>query len=272
MKVGGFRSIKLRRLARILEVPQYAAVGLLETLWFVVGSNTPRGDIGKLSDEEIASELGWERDADVLVTALVEAGWLDRDEGCRLVVHDWAQHAPEWVKKEWKRKDVVQTSSRRCPDNVETVSADNPVVCGKVEQGKVGEGRVEVGKAAPPVPRETIVRSAPDWDAQGFEAFYGAYPKKEKRELAVVEWDKLKPGPALQAELLAHVAARKKTHGWQKNGGEFVPLPETFLRDRRWTDEVKATGPSVSSVRPEPAGRVVPDAAATKRMLDEKFA
>lgn len=90
--------MKFKRLQRKLKESTRGVVGLLELLWIGTGKNAPRGDIGKMTNEEIAIMVDWSGDADVLVDSLVECGWLDTDKESRLIVHDWHQHAPSWVK------------------------------------------------------------------------------------------------------------------------------------------------------------------------------
>jgi DNA-binding MarR family transcriptional regulator len=70
--------------------------------------------------------------------------------------------------------------------------------------------------------------------ARAFEAFWAAYPKKEGRKDAEAAWAKV---DAPLAVLLAAVAARAKTEDWMKAKGQFVPLPATYLRGKRWEDE-----------------------------------
>lgn len=88
---------KTRRLARLLEIPPCFALGILESLWHTAAEQTPRGDIGALSDQDIADELFYEGEAERLVDALVDAGWLDRSDEYRLVIHDWSSHADSYV-------------------------------------------------------------------------------------------------------------------------------------------------------------------------------
>ena len=42
--------------------------------------------------------MGYDGDADELVAALVDCHWLDRHEVYRLVVHDWHDHAPNYLR------------------------------------------------------------------------------------------------------------------------------------------------------------------------------
>lgn len=89
--------LKFRKLQRRLHLPKYAVAGLLELLWIATAKNAPAGDIGKFDNESIATELDWHEDPDELITALIDTGWLDVLDGCRLFVHDWSTHAPWWV-------------------------------------------------------------------------------------------------------------------------------------------------------------------------------
>lgn len=88
---------KMRRLCRRLNIPQWQAVGVLESIWHLTGREAPRGDIGKLSDEDIALAIDYREDETKLIEALVASEWLDRDDTERLLVHDWHEHADDAV-------------------------------------------------------------------------------------------------------------------------------------------------------------------------------
>ena len=103
MKVKTTRLIKFKQLKRKLGgAPDWKAIGILETMWVNTCDNAPQGDIGKFSNEEIAAMLDWGEEqpqsADELVQILVDCKWLDESEEHRLVVHDWHDHAPNYIK------------------------------------------------------------------------------------------------------------------------------------------------------------------------------
>nr|WP_178095973.1 hypothetical protein [Pseudomonas sp. ALS1131] len=88
-----------------------------------------------------------------------------------------------------------------------------------------GEGQEEAGQAL----------SKPD-PLEGFDQFYRLYPKRRKRTDAEKAWRKLTPAQrqaAMQA-LPKHCAQ----HDWIKDGGQFVPLPASWLNGHRWEDEL----------------------------------
>jgi hypothetical protein len=108
---------KQRKLMLYLNVRSYVAVGILESLWALTAREAPRGDIGKLANEDIAIGIDYDRDPDALVKALVKAGWLDEHSTHRLVIHDWHEHADDAVKKYISRNKLTwATLEPTCPD------------------------------------------------------------------------------------------------------------------------------------------------------------
>jgi hypothetical protein len=67
-----------------------------------------------------------------------------------------------------------------------------------------------------------------------FEAFWSIYPKKTARHKAFESW--LKNNPPLDI-CLKTLEWQKKSEQWQKDRGQFIPLPATWLNQRRWEDE-----------------------------------
>src|SRR5258708_32104374 len=97
MKREAMTHTKMKRLCRKLDIPLWQGVGLLESRWHLTARETPRGDIGKISDEDIALAIDYRGDEAEMVEALIGSGWIDRDAVERLVVHDWHVHADDAV-------------------------------------------------------------------------------------------------------------------------------------------------------------------------------
>lgn len=112
MKRETFRHPKTLDLAARLQIPVYAAVGLLGSLWNWVPDVALAGDIGRWNNGVIANALGWTGDADTLIEALVASGWLDHDDTYRLVVHDWGQHCENWVRAKAEKAHVTLLGAR----------------------------------------------------------------------------------------------------------------------------------------------------------------
>lgn len=98
MKMTTITSVKFMRLKRKLGLTHWQAVGLLESLWVFVAANAMAGDVGRHTNEDIAAAIEWSGDCDQMINVLVETGWLDNHPECRLVVHDWDEHCPTYIK------------------------------------------------------------------------------------------------------------------------------------------------------------------------------
>lgn len=106
MKKGTPHHPKMRCLATTLKVPIPYAVGVMEMLWHYVAQVSPRGDIGVVSDLEIAGAVAWDKKPAKLIDVLVNCGWLDRNSEHRLVVHDWPEHCDNYIAKILRRKKL----------------------------------------------------------------------------------------------------------------------------------------------------------------------
>jgi len=118
MKRGTPTHPKMDDLMERLSVPRYAAAGILELLWHYAAKYTPQGDVGRYPDSRIAKAVEWDGDTETLISALVNAGWLDTCPKYRLIVHDWAAHADQAVKKRLQRQGLQFRISMdsHCPD------------------------------------------------------------------------------------------------------------------------------------------------------------
>ena len=72
----------------------------------------------------------------------------------------------------------------------------------------------------------------------GFDEFWSAYPKKVGKKAAVKAWAKATDKPGVQ-EIIGKINELKATKEWQKDGGQFIPHPATWLNEGRWDDAVK---------------------------------
>lgn len=106
MKSGTENKLKFKQLQRRLDLPLWQARGLLDTLWNFVATNCPAGDLGRFTDEEIATGIDWRGDAQELIQAFLDARWVDSnpDPRVRLLVHDWPEHCEDTVHKALARR------------------------------------------------------------------------------------------------------------------------------------------------------------------------
>lgn len=125
MKRNGPTHPKTLWLRSGLKLSKYEVVGLLEMFWHFVARTAPQGDIGKWTDEQIAEGVEWRGDASELVRNLVDSGFVDEDRKCRLIVHDWEEHADGALKKTLQRAGLafVKPADKRRTNGRQTASA-----------------------------------------------------------------------------------------------------------------------------------------------------
>lgn len=73
--------------------------------------------------------------------------------------------------------------------------------------------------------------------SEAFETFWAAWPRERRtgKGAAGRKWEKLEPPLERCLEVLERL---KATAQWQRDGGQFIPLPATWLGQRRWEDDV----------------------------------
>lgn len=86
---------------------------------------------------------------------------------------------------------------------------------------------------------QALAHQAKHNPADGFSRFYGLYPKRQKRADAEKAWRKLSPSLELQGVMLAALAQHVQLDSWTRDGGQFVPLPASWLNGKRWEDELQ---------------------------------
>ena len=77
-----------------------------------------------------------------------------------------------------------------------------------------------------------------------FDEFYAAYPRHDSKQAAILKFAKHMndcKDDAQRRELLdkmlGAIESQKKSEQWQKDNGKFIPMPATWLNQRRWEDE-----------------------------------
>src|SRR3990167_4085097 len=103
MKTGTDELLKFKVLKNILQKPSYQVIGILEGIWLFTLKNAYLGDIGKYTDEEISFGIEYEGDQNSLISALVDTRWLDRDDTHRLIIHNWKEHIPQYLRRKAER-------------------------------------------------------------------------------------------------------------------------------------------------------------------------
>lgn len=85
-----------------------------------------------------------------------------------------------------------------------------------------------------------------------FTEFWQAYPRKKSKGDAEKAWLKIKPDEQLTARIITAVQRATTSAEWQKDGGQFIPYPASWLRAKGWEDEIQP-GPQTPTGERRPA-------------------
>lgn len=96
---------KTMRMVVLLAVDRFKLIGHLHALWWWALDNVPMdGDLGDLTDEEIAMGAEWDGDAAAFAAALTAAGFINVREDTR-VLHDWYDYAGKLLGKRQRDRE-----------------------------------------------------------------------------------------------------------------------------------------------------------------------
>jgi len=128
---------KTLRAASVLKCDRHKLIGHLHELWWwAIDNLNPDGELGDLTDYEIAMAAEWDGDPEKFVAALTEAGYIDNDEECRYL-HDWYDYGGKLVErriKERQRSRDRRTTAQQPADDQTTT--DGTVQYSTVDNSK----------------------------------------------------------------------------------------------------------------------------------------
>jgi len=219
-KRGTLDHPKTRRLANLLGLEPWGALGILEALWHFTGQFAPDGELSRFKSSEIAAGVRYTGNANELLSALMEAGWIDKYRS-RLVIHDWPDHADQAVKKRVERLKVPFAFLPRRPSKTPHRDGQYPDVSGQsADMDILPEPEPEPVPVPEPEPRARD--GDPEWDRLLEE-----YPGQKNPEWDARFW------VSVDDHILfwRNFALWKQTRQWADG---FAPTLENYLRKGKW--------------------------------------
>ena len=70
-----------------------------------------------------------------------------------------------------------------------------------------------------------------------FERFWRSYPRKVGKAVAEKAFAKLSPSEELLETMLSAIERQRISEQWNRDNGQYIPHPATWLNGRRWEDE-----------------------------------
>ena len=160
-------------------------------------------------------------------------------ERCGLHISNISKTTSELVELGWLEKDGKGGYSKatryiiRLPDTLRTVVKSTTVV----ESTTVAKSTTStVAESTTRKEQINITNQLTDhlMVDDGFEEFWNRYPKKVGKTLAHQAWKKNK---VKVDEVLKTLHWQINSEQWQKQNGQFIPNPATYINQGRWQDE-----------------------------------
>lgn len=141
-----------------------------------------------------------------------------------------------WDKRQPKRERIDENSSERSrafrdrqrhatpESNDATPNSDDATPRNATQRRKTP--RVEKS-------REDKKKNTPLPPEGAFEDFWAAYPRKEAKKDAQAAFAKIDVPVSV---LLSAIEVQRRSESWTKASGQFIPLPASWIRGRRWED------------------------------------
>lgn len=119
---------------------------------------------------------------------------------------------------------LVDENNEKNQDDAEC-QADDSQMTDKCQHrlGKVRLGKVRLGK-------ETLL-------TETFDLFWDAYPKKVGKDAARKSWIKISDPEKTIKTILDALAWQVNLDQWNRNDGQYIPNPSTYLNQGRWLDQ-----------------------------------
>jgi hypothetical protein len=165
--------------------------------------------------------------------ALRNVGWLQARSGSLAVPH-FDRHNGQSAKARAlaNLRVAAHRDKNKHQENAEAKVTPPPLQKALPEEEAEEEEDQKPSVSVPPNPQG----SGGEGYSDSFEAFWNAYPKKTGKGAAWQAWRKIKHRPASET-LIAAVKRHQREDQWRRNNGRFIPLPATWLNQRRWEDE-----------------------------------
>ena len=84
---------------------------------------------------------------------------------------------------------------------------------------------------------------------RGFDLFWKTYPKKKSKGTAIKAWKKLKIQNELFQKIMKSLNNQKNSLDWQKDNGQFIPYPASWLNAMGWENEIEISQPEKTEIQ-----------------------
>lgn len=196
------------KIAEILKIDELQAIGALFCFWAWADKHCVDGHVDGATSRLV--------DRVSLVTgftdALVSVGWLSLD-ATGIQIPKFERHNGDSAKTRMLKTERQAKWRQKNDGDVDATTSTQTSTAPSTREEKRRE----------------------DINTSDFDAFWSAYPNKKAKPAALKAFKSAKINGHLP-EVLADIEEKAQTEAWTKNGGQFIPMPSTYLNQRRWED------------------------------------
>jgi hypothetical protein len=225
---------KTAAVCEALGIPRPQLVGHLHLLWWWCIDYAPDGDITKYSNTQLSRASEWPNNPDDFISALVESGFIDRDENSTQI-HDWIDFCGPLMERRLQRMAAKrpQMEAERTPTN--PTNQPNPT--------------------QPTIPREA------------FEILWQKYPRREGRKEAERHFKASVKTFQDWLDVQNALANYMRKLAREKTDAQFVKHGSTWLNN--WRDYVHYNGVELPKLKPLTIPQREPDKPMTEQEQKE---
>ena len=93
-EIGLAHHPKIKKLARLLNIPIPQAIGHVHLLWWFATEYAREGNLADFDESDLAEAMYWEKEPSILLNALRKTHLLDGNK-----IHDWYEYAGALIEK-----------------------------------------------------------------------------------------------------------------------------------------------------------------------------
>ena len=248
LKEDFFRDKRIKKLRKIAGGDTYTIIYLkLQLLSLKHNGTLIYEGVEETLEEELALEIDEDEDnVKIALAFLFNNGLIEETDPNHFVMTETIKcigsesASAERVRKHRELKknkqQALQCNTPVTTSNIEIELEQEPKIELEVEQEQEEKPKAQAPNGSVEVTGEVIT-----FEEQAFNQFWSIYPKKVNKKGCFKAFCKIKN---LQTELhliLDAVERAKNSKGWQKDNGQYIPHPTTFINQERWKDEQEET-------------------------------
>ena len=232
---------KVMQMAALLRSEKHRVIGGLLHVWSIFDAHTEDGILNGYTPEFLDKTIGWKG----FSRSMISIGWLSQITPSCLSIKDYEEHNGTSAKRraqDASRKAAASRSAKN-PHTPAELSAPEPESL-RTREDKRKEEQIRVIDTPLPPDGESgdsslsgARRRSKDEPSSDFLLFWDTYPRKEAKPKAWKAWRKANL-PAIEV-ILNSIRKQRESAQWKKEEGQFIPMPATWISNRRWEDMVE---------------------------------